>query len=57
MDKFCSRYFGKISNNTDHFYSFNVGSRFFVIEQKKDPGADTQPVTVLVNWQSIVAKR
>ncbi len=33
------------------------GSRFFVTEQKKDPGADTQPVTVLVNWQSIVTKR
>ncbi len=33
------------------------GSRFFVTEQKKDPGADTQPVTVLVNWQSIVKKR
>ncbi len=33
------------------------GSRFFVTETKKDPGADTQPVTVLVNWQSIVAKR
>ncbi|MEQ1643842.1 MAG: protein kinase [Pyrinomonadaceae bacterium] len=33
------------------------GSRFFVTERKKDPGADTQPVTVLVNWQSIVTKR
>ena len=33
------------------------GSRFFVTEQKKDPAADTQPVTVLVNWQSIVTKR
>ncbi len=33
------------------------GSRFFVTEQKKDPAADTQPVTVLVNWQSIVKKR
>lgn len=33
------------------------GSRFFVIERKKDPAADTQPVTVLVNWQSIVTKR
>ncbi len=33
------------------------GSRFFVIEPKKDAGPDTQPVTVLVNWQSIVTKR
>nr|MBP9108717.1 serine/threonine-protein kinase [Pyrinomonadaceae bacterium] len=33
------------------------GSRFFVTERKKDPAADTQPVTVLVNWQSIVKKR
>ncbi|MBK7394179.1 MAG: protein kinase [Chloracidobacterium sp.] len=33
------------------------GSRFFVTEQKKDPVADTQPVTVLVNWQGIVTKR
>ncbi len=32
------------------------GSRFFVTERKKDPAADTQPVTVLVNWQSIVTK-
>lgn len=33
------------------------GSRFFVTEKKKDPAADTQPVTVIVNWQSIVTKR
>jgi serine/threonine protein kinase len=33
------------------------GSRFFVTERKKDAGPDTQPVTVLVNWQSIVTKR
>ncbi len=33
------------------------GSRFFVSEQKKAPGADTQPVTVLVNWQSILTKK
>ncbi|QQS34176.1 MAG: serine/threonine-protein kinase [Acidobacteriota bacterium] len=33
------------------------GSRFFVTEEKKEPAADTQPVTVLVNWQSIVTKR
>ena len=26
-------------------------------EQEANPGADTQPVTVLVNWQSIVTKR
>ena len=33
------------------------GSRFFVVEQKKDPGADTQPVSVLVNWRSLMTKR